>query len=186
MKVVSVANLIIDKDTRKLLICHSTGKDYASGGFDLPKGHHEEGEEYIDTAIREAFEETGLKLSKDKMIYLGRTAYTSEKDLEWFYTEMDIDLRKVKCTSYFEREGKEYPEVNKFELIDPCSDEINKLFPILRHLVRSKLHAVMDFKKEDNLDWPESYKELMAIENGEHNDSESNQKLLQIRNTILQ
>jgi 8-oxo-dGTP pyrophosphatase MutT (NUDIX family) len=162
MKVISVANLIIDKDTGKLLICHSTGKDYLSGGFDLPKGHHEEGEEYIDTAIREAFEETGLELKKEDMIYLGRTNYTSEKNLEWFYTEADIDLRKVKCTSYFEREGKEYPEVNKFELIDPFSDEINKLFPVLRDLVRNNLNIIANMKEgEGEVDFPEGYKELL-------------------------
>jgi 8-oxo-dGTP pyrophosphatase MutT (NUDIX family) len=162
MKVISVANLIIDKDTNKLLVCHSTGKDYSSGGFDLPKGHHEEGEEYIDTAIREAFEETGLKLDKNKMVYLGRTNYTNEKDLEWFYTETDIDLRKVKCTSYFEREGKEYPEVNKFELINPFSDEINKLFPVLRYLVRIKLDIVAELKESlnDSESWPETYIQL--------------------------
>jgi 8-oxo-dGTP pyrophosphatase MutT (NUDIX family) len=161
-KELSVATIIYDKSRNKILCAHSTGKTYGEyeGGYDIPKGHFEDSDgEYENTAVRETFEETGLKLAKDKLVYLGRTGYTNNKDLEWFYIRLPkIDLRTLKCTSYFERDGKEYPEVNHFKLIDPFTEEINDLFPVLRPLVQSRLMIV--FREPYIVDKPETLKEL--------------------------
>ena len=107
-------------EPRGILICHPT-----SGGnrWDFPKGRVNQGEDHLDAAIRETFEETGLVLNKDvisnKVVDLGRHGYNREKDLHMFCLELDkIDVTSLQCTSYFEdHRGKIIPEMDAFILV---------------------------------------------------------------------
>jgi 8-oxo-dGTP pyrophosphatase MutT (NUDIX family) len=56
----------------KVLLAHTTGRNFKSG-YGIPKGGIEAGENQIDAAIRETFEEIGVKVPK-KLI--DSTAYT--------------------------------------------------------------------------------------------------------------
>lgn len=114
--------LIRDRKTKKFLGCLPTGTRKAEKNcYDIPKGCIEdERENYIDCALRELKEETGLVQSDLYNISRwGLLKYLKWKNLYLFYAEADIDLNKLKCTSMFvDKDGKEKPEMSSFTLGD--------------------------------------------------------------------
>ncbi|MEM4397367.1 MAG: NUDIX domain-containing protein [Candidatus Woesearchaeota archaeon] len=77
-----------DKNEREFLILH-----YEEGHWDLPKGHVEKNETLEEAAIRETFEETGLKINlingfKEKIDYTFKDKYKNyrlvHKDVYFF------------------------------------------------------------------------------------------------------
>lgn len=76
----------------------------------LPKGTVEEGEEYQETALREVYEETGVKASLIK--YVGKSQYTFsvpedvvEKDVHWFLMRADSYNSKPQREEFFVDSG---------------------------------------------------------------------------------
>ena len=55
-KALSCGFIIINND--KLLACHATGRPYKNG-WDISKGHIEDGETPLEAAKRELYEESG-------------------------------------------------------------------------------------------------------------------------------
>lgn len=55
-------SLVFNRDQKVLLLRRATHDTYRPGGFDLPGGAIEEGEEFIAGALREIAEETGLRI----------------------------------------------------------------------------------------------------------------------------
>jgi bis(5'-nucleosidyl)-tetraphosphatase len=79
---------------------------YGVRHWDFPKGHLEENETSLEAALRETFEETGLKVNivdgfKDKISYIFRTNYSEGqiiyKEVEFFLGEVDLNA-KVKLS----------------------------------------------------------------------------------------
>ena len=62
-----VAKVII-KNGGKLLFLMRAGEDE----YELPGGHLNKGETFLKGAIREVYEETGIKISKMKVVYTER------------------------------------------------------------------------------------------------------------------
>ena len=62
---ISAGIIIRYKDS--VLLCHPTNAP-RKDSFSFPKGLVEDGEDLIDAAIRECFEETGIKVSKDRIV----------------------------------------------------------------------------------------------------------------------
>src|SRR5207245_5292990 len=75
---------------RELLLCHATGSAY----WDIPKGLGEPGEAPRDTAVRETFEETCLRVEPERLLELGRFAYRPAKDLHLFATCLRLRRRR--------------------------------------------------------------------------------------------
>jgi 8-oxo-dGTP pyrophosphatase MutT (NUDIX family) len=98
---------------RELLLCHATGAAH----WDIPKGVGEPGETPSETAVRETFEETGVRLEPNRLLDLGRLVYRPGKDLHLFATWSDgIDPSTCVCTSQFrDRRGRLVPEADAFE-----------------------------------------------------------------------
>ena len=67
------AGLLIIKNN-KILLCHPTGTKRQKM-LSIPKGHIEEGEDKITAAIRETYEETGIKISESQIV---KTEYVIE------------------------------------------------------------------------------------------------------------
>lgn len=135
MKHISAGIIITDMNC--ILLGHSTGNDY----WDIPKGIVEKGEDYKETAIRETIEEFGLDFSNQNLIELGLMNYTPSKDLYLFLVIVDDmpDTETCKCDSYFELNGKQYPEIDDYKIIhlDECIHYTNKyMSPILYKLDR--------------------------------------------------
>lgn len=87
--------------------------------WSIPKGVMDEGETYMETAIRELFEETNIKLDVDspkikrKMEFDLMKYRKTKKQLKSFAIIVDDDFsgETLKCTSTFEnRDGVKVPE----------------------------------------------------------------------------
>lgn len=103
---------------KKVLLGHITNKS----SWDIPKGLKEKKESNLDCAIRELMEETGLdfKSLKKNLIPLGQFNYTKEKNLYLFRYDLKVmpNLSKLKCNSFFEKDGVQYPELDRFAFVD--------------------------------------------------------------------
>lgn len=95
------------------------GRATNSNNWSIPKGLNEEGEELVETALRELKEETGLIFTQENLKYCGNRIYkNNKKQLEMFYIIVDkIDVKEIKCESYFDYKGKMLPELCEFRLI---------------------------------------------------------------------
>ena len=79
-------------------------------GWVLPKGTEEAGEEYKDTAMREVYEETGVKAPLMK--YIGKSQYSFtvpedvvEKTVHWYLMMADSYYSKPQREEYFVDSG---------------------------------------------------------------------------------
>ncbi len=101
---------------------------YGKATLSLPKGHKEEGETLVETAIRECFEETNIVVSKDNLIKeLDSFSYE-------FLTPSNKFIRKTIVPFLFEEkaEGNPLPKekrmisvewLNVDEFLDKCTHE---------------------------------------------------------------
>jgi predicted NUDIX family NTP pyrophosphohydrolase len=132
----------------EILTCHATMSKYWS----IPKGEMEPGENYKDTAIRETFEETGIKLNGERILTYGKFNYNEFKDLIIFIyptNKNEIDIKKLNCTSYYNfnyttKDGTnktaKKPEVDRyiFSTIDEFKNLANrKLAEIVEKVMNS-------------------------------------------------
>ena len=108
MKNVTSAGILI-KGGDKFLLCHPTGMK-PNQGWGIPKGRVDSGESLKQTAVRETFEECGLKVPISKIEPIHQTSYRSsdedgpvKKTLHVFLYETDesIQSEELECTSYF-------------------------------------------------------------------------------------
>lgn len=95
----------------ELLICHPTGA--SMGSWSIPKGVNEDGEQKLDTALREFSEETGVNVSDyaSSIIPIGERDYrTKKKRICGFIAFCDKDKPESFICSSLTPGGK--PEVN--------------------------------------------------------------------------
>ena len=94
-----------------VFVCHTTG----TSRWDLPKGMADPGEDARDAAVREAWEEAGLRLPADRLVDLGEFDYLPAKRLHLFALRVAddaIELSRCSCRSFFphHRTGVDTPE----------------------------------------------------------------------------
>lgn len=71
---------VIIKYNDKLLLCHPTNAPW-SNSYSFPKGEIDQNETLEDCAIRECFEETGIKVSKNDIVNKFTVDYTKGKKI---------------------------------------------------------------------------------------------------------
>ena len=111
MKAVSYGVLVLNANA-ELLLCHAS----ASPWWDIPKGGGRREETGRQAAVRETFEECGLRLAPDALLPLGGFTYRPGKDLQLYaaLTERFYPQRCV-CTSRFtDRRGALRPEMDNY------------------------------------------------------------------------
>lgn len=91
--------------------CHTTG----TSRWDLPKGMADAGEDPRAAAVREAWEEAGLRLPAERLVDLGEFAYLPAKRLHLFALRVAddaISTSRCRCRSFFahHRTGADTPE----------------------------------------------------------------------------
>jgi len=140
--VVSCGILIVDHDD-ELLLCHATG----TSRWDIPKGRREPGESEQDAAIRETFEETGLRFEPQALLELGRFRYRPGKDLHLFATRIErIDLSRCSCSTRFrDARGRLVPEMDGYAWV-PFADVAQHCAKNMTTLLTKtlSLHAVSE------------------------------------------
>ena len=97
----------------EIFVCHTTGMSR----WDLPKGVADAGEAPRDAAVREAWEESGLRLPADALVDLGEFAYLPAKRLHLFalrVADEAVDISRCSCRSFFphHRTGVDTPEAD--------------------------------------------------------------------------
>jgi 8-oxo-dGTP pyrophosphatase MutT (NUDIX family) len=97
----------------EVFACHATG----TARWDLPKGVADPGEAPRDAAVREAWEESGLRLPMERLCDLGAFDYLPAKRLHLFALRVAddaIELAECRCRSFFphHRTGAATPETD--------------------------------------------------------------------------
>lgn len=134
------AGLLI-KTRKGYLACHPTMQPKAGPHWDIPKGHIETGEDAAAAMLRELREETGLDGAKWNIRDCGVIPYIATKDIHMFYTEVDqIDLTKLKCSSYHRINNRDIPEMNDYML----TDDFSCYFPKLQKTLQKTLEQLQD------------------------------------------
>ena len=138
--------VVIINSAGDILGCHGTGKN-PNKGYDFPKGCREEGETDLMAAKRELSEETGimLKLKENaELIDCGVYPHNKEKDIHIFIYRTDDfpDVSTLKCTTYFEKDGVNYPENDNFMII-PKSERWR-----FNHVLQNKFDIIDKFNEE--------------------------------------
>lgn len=108
--------IIILNECDEILMGHSTGNTF----YDLPKGGMEEGETFLECALRECWEETGLDFSGFMMTELGLVKYTKKKDLHLYVIpviKQAIDMESLVCTTNFLEGEREFPEFDGYRWV---------------------------------------------------------------------
>lgn len=77
----------------KILLCHPTASR-AEGTYGVPKGKINVGEEFIDCAIREFKEETGITIDKDKLSANMIISYENYQTKE-VYKQLHLFVHKI-------------------------------------------------------------------------------------------
>lgn len=116
MSTKSVTCGVIVTDGRRILLGHAT----RSPRWDIPKGIADPGEDFVDAAIRELQEETGLVARRDELAPLGVRPYRSGKDLALFLWRPETmpDPASLVCVSCFTWRGSDLPEFDRFGLFE--------------------------------------------------------------------
>ena len=105
--------VVVANDRGEIFVCHTTG----TARWDLPKGMADPGEDPRGAAVREAWEEAGLRLPAEALADLGEFAYLPAKRLHLFALRVAagaIDLERCACRSFFphHRTGLPTPEAD--------------------------------------------------------------------------
>ncbi|MFP5391437.1 MAG: NUDIX hydrolase [Gammaproteobacteria bacterium] len=110
---VSCGTLVVN-GAGELLLCHVTH----TAKWDIPKGMRDAGETSLEAAMRELFEEAGLRFAEDRFEDLGVFDYRRDKRLHLFLVRAgdEVDLKRLACTSFFPHAvtGKPVPETDGY------------------------------------------------------------------------
>jgi 8-oxo-dGTP pyrophosphatase MutT (NUDIX family) len=138
-----------------ILGVHVTGRKPGEG-YVFPKGLAREDEPDVIAAARELKEETDIHIYNPddgsqwnelyRLVDAGIYPHSKDKLIHIFLykTEYFPDLRDLKCTSYFERYGKQLPEVDGYAII---SKENRHKF---NNILQDKFEIIDKFNHEQN------------------------------------
>lgn len=123
MGVVKTAGIFFVRNDGKILIGHPT--HHRQSFWSIPKGRLEEGEEPLDAALRETYEEANLDLGVAIKYYeLPSVLYKSKKKRLYPFVVLETENRKldsnqfdIKCNAYVSTENGEYPEMDQFKYV---------------------------------------------------------------------
>lgn len=113
----------------------------------FPKGEVDSNETYVQAAVRETLEETGISLDPKLLGYLGQVVYKKQKKTIVLFTATvhDVNLpEKLHCSSTFQLRGvgPQLPEVDKFEWVT-ISDAIELVHEAQSRVLKNYIKANM-------------------------------------------
>lgn len=118
-KVIASGIFILNKE-KEILICHPTNHPWDV--WSIPKGKVEEGEDHIEAAVRETFEETNVDLKNATLFHqLGKQVYNHKKKeihpflfLEEENPNIDLSSIELKCNSNVPENRGGFPEMDSW------------------------------------------------------------------------
>ena len=138
-------------DDVEVLLVHPGGPFWAKkdqGAWSIPKGEHDQGDDPLETALRELEEETGHRLPAQDLLELGAVRQRSGKVLTAWAAPGDLDAGAITSNTFTiewpPRSGarREFPEVDRAGWFDPRTAR-EKLNPAQAELV-DRLLAALD------------------------------------------
>jgi len=136
------AGIFVIRKDYKLLICHPTNHD--KNVWSIPKGKIENGEDAMDAAMRETYEETNIDFYNDDRLFVNKNFDIFEldvveynhkrKDLKPFVfkevidSEVDWSVIEIKCNSNVPEERGGFPEMDSYQWVS-LSDAKKLLHP---------------------------------------------------------
>ena len=126
---------IIITDGEHILGCLPFGKaKKLTNNFDIPKGKIEDNESPMEAAVRECWEETGIRINVLDMRYRGMYQY-NKKMIHIFVVKMKLpDVMFLNCISMIEKYGRNFPEMIDYSIIhkkDVSTKFYKSLVPII-------------------------------------------------------
>ena len=130
------AGILLYRDGPEVLLVHPGGPFWAkkeAGAWSIPTGELNDGEEPLESALREFEEETGTPLQPGATIDLGEVVQRGGKRVVAWGVEGDLDPATVHSNTFVmewpPRSGaqREFPEVDRAEWfsIDAAREKIN-------------------------------------------------------------
>ena len=87
----------------EILLAHPGGpytKNKDEHAWSIPKGEVKDGEELKEAALREFHEETGMAITEaDILVFVGKIAQSSRKDVVAWACEKDVDASQLVCNT---------------------------------------------------------------------------------------
>lgn len=121
--------LVFNRD--KLLLIKASKEKEFSGYYDPPGGHVEKGESIIETAEREIFEETGMKVTSTKLRGVVHVSGFYGKDIMLFVTISKALSTTIKTSEEGEPQWFSMDELDKINLFEDMR-------PIIKHVLSMK------------------------------------------------
>ena len=130
---------VLVTDGALLLVGHAT----LSARWDIPKGIAEPGESFRAAAVRELREETELAAEPEALIDCGVHRYRAGKDLALFVLRVAAmpEPAVLRCRSHFLRNGREFPEFDRFAVM-PWRQATEKVGHDMRRVLLAMLPRV--------------------------------------------
>jgi predicted NUDIX family NTP pyrophosphohydrolase len=136
----------------EVLLVHPGGPFWAKkdlGAWSIPKGEYEQGDDPLETALRELEEETGHRLDATDLLELGEVRQRGGKILTAWAAPGDLDAGAITSNTFTmewpPRSGKlrEYPEVDRAGWFGPAAAR-QKLLAAQAELIDRLLSALAE------------------------------------------
>lgn len=113
-----VAVLLVHPDNQTLLVGRAPNRKRGPNQWDIVgKGHIASGEDKRTTAVREVWEESGITVHENDLRFIGKAPYTGG-EINFYSCNLETEPKELICNSFFEQNGKTYPEFVEYKWID--------------------------------------------------------------------
>ena len=140
---------VIITDGKLVMTGQSPQSAKTNGKFDLFKGHAKVEEDLKEAACREVMEECGLRLDASTLEQVsGPIKYLSGTTITFFVAHLEKlpSIKTLKCNSFYEYQGRQYPEIAVFHYV-PIEDLVSNLYnSLVNAMTRGEV-----FEKLENL-----------------------------------